>query len=724
MKRLVSIFLCASLLSSQVWGATNPTLPQSVPSGTRPTPTGSVINVHSGDDLQHIYDTASCGQDLVLDEGAVFSGSYVFNKQCSAPDWILVEGAGCADGSVSIPTYVTQASANYASVPPWPVPALTHYATITNSATGSPILTTDPSNVPAKYNYFGCLEVTSSAYQYQLIGVSDSLFETLASQMGDHLMFDRMYVHGLPAQSTVQMRRGFLVTGSNISVVNSYVSQIYDSGSDAQAILGAFGPGPYLIQNNFLSASTEPILFGGTGPTPSYSCTIAASPAPTPMTATVSACIDGAGNSAATPAVGTQVMFLTSVGVPAYLPTDWTTITGNNAGTLTFNAIHAAPMTGAANVVWGLLPDDITIAKNFIYKPPSWNPSDPSYDGIPRGSKVLFEVKYGRRWNVTGNIMENTWFNGQQFAFNINASDQNGGCPWCTSSDISVTNNIFKNISGAFQTITAQNPVTGVCPAAVARVLIQNNLFFAAGAAPYIAGGSIFELAGYAFCSVTGAGIDSLQIVHNNLLGAGINMVVAGGTPYNYTNLVIRDNLTEFDQYRWSEPTPCADSTPPYQDGASCIRGDVSSGGAFSISNNAIINSGAINGNQGVSDATIISRYGSMVLPTLYDANLANNYSGVPFVNYAAVNTDYHNFALTGNGPWRKAASDGTDPGVNLANLDADIPVSTTPNLPPIDLSGINGKTFNVSDDLSFPLFRHRSEFYLDFPGDRRASIL
>jgi hypothetical protein len=143
-------------------------------------------------------------------------------------------------------------------------------------------------------------------------------------------------------------------------------------------------------------------------------------------------------------------------------------------------------------------------------------------------------------------------------------------------------------------------------------------------------------------------------------------MVLAGGTPYNFTNLVIRDNLMEFDQYRWAAPTPCANGTPAYQDGTACILGDVSTGGLYSISNNAIINSGAINGGQGISDLTITARYGSMVLSTFYDTTLGKSYAGAPFLNYSAIN-----FALTGSGAWRNAASDGTDPGVNFSIMDA-----------------------------------------------------
>lgn len=677
-------------VSAIVASPTNPTAPQLVPSATRPTPTGSVIAVHSGNDLQAIYDAAACGSDLVLDAGATFTGNYVFNKQCTNPNWILVEGAGCNTGAVVIPTsYLTQSTINAATL--IAAPALTNYATIRSTNSTAPIFTSNGSSVPAKYNYFGCLEVTATVSQGALISATNSLAETLASQLADHLMFDRLYVHGVAASGSVQMTRGLLVAGGYVSIVNSYVSQIY-SGTDSQAILLAFGPGPYLIQNNFLSASTEIVMAGGTGKTPGYSCTVAASPAPTTTTATVNSCIDAASGSVSTPVVGTNVMFLTSGSAPTYVAKNLTAITANSSGALTFTAIPLAPVTGAAKVLWGMVPSDITVTKNYFYKLPSWNPSDPTYDGVTRSSKNFMESKYGARWSITANAFINSWDNGQADAFNFNSNDQNGDCPWCVSSDITLSNNVIKNIAGDFGIIASQD-YSGNCPGSLARVLISNNLFWVPGGSSYIAsGGKVFTLAGNSgTCETPGGGADSVQILHNTMLGAGINMKMASGLPYNFTNLLIRDNITEFDQYRWTNQ--CGEGSPPNVDGTVCMLGDVSTSGAYAASNNAIINSGAINGDQGISDATITSRYGSMVLHTYYDTAVGSNYSGAPFLNYAGIGTDYHNWALTGAGGWRNAASDSTDPGVNFTTLDSALYGATTAKISGTGKSRVSGRT-------------------------------
>ncbi len=588
---------------------------------------------------------------------------------------------------IPITTYVTSSQANNQNRPP-AAPIAVNFSKLTSGNGGTVMGCTDTSNVPGKYNYFGGLEVTNTVAS-GLIWCTNALSETLASQLADHMIFDRIYSHGIPASSASFFPRGFMLAGSNISVVNSYVADIYSTNQDAQAILLADGPGPFLIHNNFLEGSGENIMSGGTGKTPGYSCTVAGA---TTMTANVTACVDSAGASVPSPAVGTCVMFYTSAGATPYTPDDWTCITGNSGGTLTFNAIPTAPIAGAGNIKWGIVPTDITITGNVVYKSPTWNPSNPGWDGITRDVKNLIEAKYGARWLIDGNLFQHVWNGGQGVGFNLNASDQNGDCPWCTVHDITMTNNIWQDLYQTGGIIPAQS-YTGPAPGALARVLIKNNLFWPEtggtllGFSDYIIQGGAYSTAG------TRNGVDSLQLIHNTMLGPGINIHVGSsignGIPENYTNLVIKDNITEFDEYRWTNQ--CISGT----DGTTCINSSINTGNTWTISNNAIINSGALDGDQGQTDAVLQSRYGSLILSTLYDTRVQNGYSGAPFVNYSAINTDYHNFGLTGTGPWRNAASDGTDPGVNLSILDSIIGGGGIPT-PTCDVN--NDGSVNVLD--------------------------
>jgi hypothetical protein len=85
----------------------------------------------------------------------------------------------------------------------------------------------------------------------------------------DHLIFDRMWMHGTPQDETT---RGIALSGMTyVAILDSYFNDFHcvavtGSCTDAQAISGGGGDnpgGPYKIVGNFLEASGENILFGG-----------------------------------------------------------------------------------------------------------------------------------------------------------------------------------------------------------------------------------------------------------------------------------------------------------------------------------------------------------------------------------------------------------------------------------------------------------------------------
>jgi hypothetical protein len=95
----------------------------------------------------------------------------------------------------------------------------------------------------------------------------------------------------------------------------------------------------------------------------------------------------------------------------------------------------------------------------------------------------------------------------------------------------------------------------------------------------------------------------------------------------------------------------------------------MNAGMTYTISNNAIINTGSActpTCGQGASDSTLRTRYGSLILNTIVDS-----YAAAQFVNFAGINTDYHNFGLASGSPFHGLASDGKDPGVDFTALDA-----------------------------------------------------
>jgi hypothetical protein len=70
-------------------------------------------------------------------------------------------------------------------------------------------------------------------------------------------------VHGDPLTG---QKRGVALNSGATQILNSYFSDIKSPNQDSQAIAGWNGSGPYLIDNNYLEAAGENILFGGADP--------------------------------------------------------------------------------------------------------------------------------------------------------------------------------------------------------------------------------------------------------------------------------------------------------------------------------------------------------------------------------------------------------------------------------------------------------------------------
>jgi hypothetical protein len=64
------------------------------------------------------------------------------------------------------------------------------------------------------------------------------------------------------------VRQGILAEASTVAVVDSYISDIHHSTFDSQGFGANYSPGPFKLVNNFISATTENIMFGGGGPGP------------------------------------------------------------------------------------------------------------------------------------------------------------------------------------------------------------------------------------------------------------------------------------------------------------------------------------------------------------------------------------------------------------------------------------------------------------------------
>jgi hypothetical protein len=77
------------------------------------------------------------------------------------------------------------------------------------------------------------------------------------------LAIDRCYIHGDPERG---QKRGVAMNSAATTISGSYISDIKSATQDAQAIAAWSGPGPFLVENNYLEASGENIMLGGAVP--------------------------------------------------------------------------------------------------------------------------------------------------------------------------------------------------------------------------------------------------------------------------------------------------------------------------------------------------------------------------------------------------------------------------------------------------------------------------
>lgn len=69
-------------------------------------------------------------------------------------------------------------------------------------------------------------------------------------------------------------------------------------------------------------------------------------------------------------------------------------------------------------------PTNVTITRNWCYKPESWDPNSSEYGGVSWTIKNFIEFKMGQLINIQGNVCDNSWVSGQQTAIAFKSSSQ------------------------------------------------------------------------------------------------------------------------------------------------------------------------------------------------------------------------------------------------------------------------------------------------------------
>jgi len=227
---------------------------------------GSTHLLKRGDSLQAALDSAKCGDTISLEAGGTFDGRFVLPaKSCDDIHWIIIRTSAPDSALPPEGARLTPCYAGVASLPgrrSFKCSATRNVlAKIIFSGSGTPISMADGAN---HYRLLG-LEITRPASK-------GTVYNLVVNQSGgaiDHIVFDRLWLHGTAQDETT---RGLMLTGSTyVAVVDSSFSDFHcvavtGTCSDSQAIGGGIGDramGPYKIVNNYLEAAGENIIFGG-----------------------------------------------------------------------------------------------------------------------------------------------------------------------------------------------------------------------------------------------------------------------------------------------------------------------------------------------------------------------------------------------------------------------------------------------------------------------------
>jgi len=385
---------------------------------------GTTWHVHNSGDLTTALKGFAPGDTIILDASTVYSGNFVIPyKNNPGHLWTYIESSALG----SLPAPGTRVS-------PSDAPNMPKIVT-PNATTAIRLCAAVDSYCPSSgTNYIrlvgiefystsnvepgGCeTNQLCNPWSDYLI-LADSPDDGASPPPADHIFIDRCYIHGSPTQDVIH------AVGANASyfaMIESYVSDIHMSNDDSQAVIAYYTPGPMKISNNYLSATTENIMFGGAG---------------------------GYNN----PYVPSDVYITNNY---LFKPLSW--FSCGDGGTVQLSEYLA----------------DGTLCSTLTNHPNQWV------------VKNNLEFKSAQRVSITGNTLENNWLSGQtgsSILFGVRTG-QSGNI--AVVDDILFQNNVVTNVTSGISTGSGDNLCGnggdgyGKCttPGETKRIWVDNNLF-------------------------------------------------------------------------------------------------------------------------------------------------------------------------------------------------------------------------------------------------------
>jgi hypothetical protein len=273
---------------------------------------------------------------------------------------------------------------------------------------------------------------------------------------------------------------------------------------------------------------------------------------------------------------------------------------------------------GADPKIQDLVPSDIEIRRNHMFKPLRWQPGDPSFAGVNWPVKNLLELKNAQRVLIEGNFLENNWGGS---ALVLTPRNQDGRAPWSVVQDVLFRSNIVKNSPGGFSLQTSDD---GQSSQPTKRIALVNNAWGVTRTFFGLTGGR-------------GGIPEDLLIDHNTATPSAYSaFYIEVRTPPAMVRLRITNNLIGFGSFGVSAPKKDPTWFP---DGV--------------IARNALVSIADVGDKQGPERNR----------PLYVDQTM---YTSFATAAAAGLNPDG---TLLPTSPNRRAATDGTDIGVDFAEL-------------------------------------------------------
>ena len=234
-------------------------------------PTGRTLRVTSGGNFQAALDQAEPGDVIELQAGAVFSGPFTLPAKAGS-GWITVESSAVANlpqpgtrvtpaDSVFMPKLVASSGSVIATAPSAHGYRFIGIEIAPSSAVRDPSLGRWQRWLSHAWRWVADPEDTNGVFLNDLVELGEN--DTSAATLPNHIIFDRCYLHGDPV---VGARRGIAMNSAYTAVIYSYLSDFKAQDEDSQAIASWNGAGPFLIQDDYLEAAGENLMFGGADP--------------------------------------------------------------------------------------------------------------------------------------------------------------------------------------------------------------------------------------------------------------------------------------------------------------------------------------------------------------------------------------------------------------------------------------------------------------------------